>query len=60
MAAIFRYTFIKLSPKTFNKQNFFHEVDQKLTIGDTFKTDDSHCKFTEFFSEVSEKHVPSK
>ena len=67
VTTIFRSTFIKLPPKnitynshkTFNKQNFVHELDQKLIKGDIYKTDDSYSKLTEIFSEVLEKHAPT-
>ena len=45
--------------KTFNKQNFALEVDQKLIKGDIHKTDDSYFKLNEVFSEVLEKHAPT-
>ena len=68
VTTIFRSTFIKLPPKTiryrsyktFNKQNFIHELDQKLIKGDIYKTDDSYSKLSEIFSEVIEKHAPTK
>ena len=68
MTTIFRSTFIKLpskairhrSYKIFNKQNFVHELDQKLIRGDIYKTDDSYSKLTEIFSKVPEKHAHAK
>ena len=68
MTTIFRSTFIKLPPKiiryrsykTFNKQNFIHELDQKLIKDDICKIDYSYSKLTETFSEVLEKHAPTK
>ena len=65
---IFRSTFIKFPPKSirqrsyksFNKQNFVHELDQKLIKGDIYKTDDSYSKLTEIFSEVLQKRAPTK
>ena len=67
VTTIFRSTFIKLPPKnitynshkTFNKQNFVRELDQKLIKRDIYKTDDSYSKLTEIFSEVLEKHAPT-
>ena len=57
---IFRSTFIKLptktiryrSNKTFNKQNFVHELDKKLIKGYNYKTGDSYYELNEIFSEV--------
>ena len=57
---IFRSTFIKLttktiryrSNKTFNKQNFVHELDKKLIKGYNYKTGDSYYELSEIFSEV--------
>ena len=68
VTTIFRSTFQKLPPKTikyrsyklFNKQNFIHELDQKLIQGDIYKTDDSYSKLTEVISEVLDKHAPLK
>ena len=68
MTTIFRSTFIKLPPKiltyrsykTFDKQNFVHELDQRLVTGDIYKTKDSYSKLTEIISEVLEKHAPTK
>ena len=68
VTAIFRSTFIKLPPKiitnrsykTFDKQNFAHELDQRLITGDIYKTKDSYSKLTEIISEVLEKHAPTK
>ena len=65
---IFRSTFIKLPPKiityrsykTFNKQNFVHELDQRLITGDIYKTKDSYSNLTEIISEVLEKNAPTK
>ena len=50
VTAIFRSTFIKLPPriityrsyKTFDKQNFVHELDQRLITGDIYKTKESY------------------
>ena len=68
VSTVFRSTFIKLPPKTvryrsyktYDKQNFLHELDQKLIQGDIYKTDDSYSKLTEIMSEVLEKHAPLK
>ena len=68
VSTVFRSTFTKLPPntvryrsyKTYDKQNFFHELDQKLIQGDIYKTDDSYSKLTEIMSEVLEKHAPLK
>ena len=68
ISTVFRSTFVKLPPKTiryrsyknFNKQNFVHELDQRLIRGDIYKTDDSYSKLTEIISEVLEKHAPMK
>ena len=68
MTTIFRSTLIKLPPKiithrfykTFDKQNFVHELDQRLITGDIYKTKDSYSKLTEIISEVLEKHAPYK
>ena len=68
VSTVFRSTFIKLpsktaryrSYKTYYKQNFLHELDQKLIQGDIYKTDDSYSKLTEIMSEVLEKHAPLK
>ena len=68
VTTIFRSAFIKLPPKiityrsykTFDKQNFVHELDQRLITGDIYKTKDSYSKLTEIISEVSEKHAPTK
>ena len=38
-----------MSYETFNKQNFVHELDQKLIKGDIYKTNDSYSKSTEIF-----------
>ena len=65
---IFRSTFIKLPPKiityrsykTFNKQNFVHELDQRLITGDIYKTKESYSNLTEIISEVLEKNAPTK
>ena len=46
------------SYKTFNKQNFVRELDQILI--DLYQTDDSYSKLNEIFSEVVEKHAPTK
>ena len=48
------------SYKTYEKQNFLHELYQKLIQGDIYKTDDSYSKLTEIMSEVLEKHAPLK
>ena len=68
VSTVFRSTFIKLPPKTikyrsyktYDKQNFLHELDQRLIQGDIYKTDDSYSKLTEILSEVLEKHAPLK
>ena len=68
VSTVFRSTFIKLPPKTvryrsyktYDKQNFLHELDQKLIQGDIYKTDDSYSKLTEIMFEVLEKHAPLK
>ena len=68
VSTVFRSTFIKLPPKTvryrsyktYDKQNFLHELDQKLIQGDIYKTDDLYSKLTEIMSEVLEKHAPLK
>ena len=68
VSAVFRSTFIKLPPKTvrywsyktYDKQIFLHELDQKLIQGDIYRTDDSYSKLTEIMSEVLEKHAPLK
>ena len=68
VSTVFGSTFIKLPPKTVrymsyktnDKQNFLHELDQKLIQGDIYKTDDSFSKLTEMMSEVLEKHAPLK
>ena len=62
---VFRSTFIPRktlryrSYKTFNKQNFVHELDQKLIKGYIYKTDDSYSKLPEMSSEILEKHAVS-
>ena len=48
------------SYKTFEKQNFVHELDQRLITGDIYKTNYSYSKLTEIISEVLEKHAPTK
>ena len=66
VSTIFRSTFTKLPPKTikyrsyktYDKQNFLHELDQRLIQGDIYKTDDSYSKLTEILSEV--EHAPLK
>ena len=68
VSTVFRSTFIKLRPKTvryrtyktYYKQNFLHELNQKLIQGDIYKTDDSYSKLNEIMSEVLEKHAPLK
>ena len=68
VTTILRATFLKLPPKTlryrsyksFNKQDFVHELDQRLIQGDIYKTENSYSKLTEIFSEVLEKHAPMK
>ena len=68
VSTVFRSTFIKLRPKTvryrtyktYYKQNFLHELDQKLIQGDIYKTDDSYSKLNEIMSDVLEKHAPLK
>ena len=68
VSTVFRSTIIKLPPKTvryrsyktYDKQNFLHELDQKLIQGDIYKTEDSYSKLTDIMSEVLEKHAPLK
>ena len=68
VTTIFRSTFVKLPPKTiryksyktFNKQNFVYELNTKLFTDGIYKTDDSYSKLTEIFSEVLQKHAPTK
>ena len=60
--------FIKLPPKTiryrsyktFNIQSFVHELNQKLIKEDIYKEYDSYSKLIEIFSEVLQKHAPTK
>ena len=68
VSTVFRSTFIKFPPKTikyrsyktYDKQNFLHELDQRLIQGDIYKTDDSYSKLAEILSEVLEKHASLK
>ena len=48
------------SYKNFNETNFVCELDQKLIQGDIYKTENSYSKLTEMFSDVLEKHAPTK
>lgn len=65
---ILRFTFIKLFSETiryrpykiFNKQSFVHELDQKLIKEDIYKEYDSYSTLIEIFSEVLQKHAPTK
>ena len=52
VTTVFKSTFIKLPPKTiryrsyknFNKQNFVHELDQRLIKDDIYYTNDSYFR----------------
>ena len=68
VSTFFRSTFVKIPPKiikyrsykTYDKQNFLHELDQRLIQRDIYETNDSYSKLTEIMSEVLDKHAPLK